>query len=220
MNYRIKRGDQEFGPYGLVDLKRYVTEGRIAATDLAKSEGMDDWAPISQVIGDMEIPRPAVAPAPVAGMSAGRPATNLIPPPDLHWALLLLLCFVTCWIFGIVWMFIQANWVKKIDPRNQGQLLYGLYLGVYVFAMVVAGAGGAMGAEEEIMLVYWLLVIAWSVCAIIGHFKLRSSLNDYYQGPPINLHLGPVMTFFFNVIYFQYHFTRINEWHKTGVLRA
>ena len=101
MNYKIKRGDQEFGPYSLVDLKRYVAEGRIAATDLARSEGMEDWAPVSQVTGDMEITQPAVAPATVAGMPAGVPATNLIPPPDLHWALLLLLMFVTCGIFGI-----------------------------------------------------------------------------------------------------------------------
>ena len=57
MHYKIKRGDQEFGPYSLEDLKRYVTEGRIAATDLAKSEGMEDWAPISVVTArDMGFP--------------------------------------------------------------------------------------------------------------------------------------------------------------------
>jgi hypothetical protein len=31
------------------------------------------------------------------------------------------------------------------------------------------------------------------------------------------LHLNGVLTFFFNVYYFQYHYNRINEWHKTGV---
>ena len=215
MNYKIKRGDQEFGPYSLVDLKRYVAEGRIAATDLARSEGMEDWAPVSQVTGDMEITQPAVAPATVAGMPAGVPATNLIPPPDLHWALLLLLMFVTCGIFGIVWMFIQASWVKKIDPQNNAQLFYGLYLGLYVVGVAASSTG-----ETELQAVYALFVLASMVCVIAGYFKIRSSLHEYYQGPPIHLHLGPVMTFFFNTIYFQYHFTRINEWHKTGMLRA
>ena len=35
---------------------------------------------------------------------------------------------------------------------------------------------------------------------------------------PINLRLSGVMTFFFNILYFQYHFTRIAEWKRTGML--
>ena len=215
MDYRIKRGDQEFGPYGLVDLKRYVTEGRIAATDLAKSEGMEDWAPVSQVIGDMVIPQPAVAPPIGVGVPGAMPATNLIPPPDLHWALLLLLCFVTCWIFGIVWMFIQAAWVKKIDPKNDAWLWYVLYFSVAIASEVVDVVW-----EHEQLGLYWILLLGSTALGVVGAFKIRSSLHGYYQEPPIYLHLGPFMTFFFSTIYFQYHFTRINEWHKTGVLRA
>ena len=215
MDYKIKRGDQEFGPYGLVELKRYVAEGRIAATDLAKSEGMEEWAPVSQVTGDMEIPQPAVAPAPVPGMPAGAAATNLMPPPDLHWALLLLLTFVTCGIFGIVWMFIQANWVRRIDPENQGLVLYTIYI-----VGVVLGGALSISEEEAVQLLSSLMNLGAMICYIVGHFKLRSGLHRYYAGPPIHLHLGPVMTFFFNNIYFQYHFTRINEWHKTGMLRV
>ena len=215
MNYTIKRGDQEFGPYSLVDLKRYVAEGRIAATDLARSEGMEDWAPVSQVTGDMEIAKPSVAPATVPGMPAGMPATNLIPPPDLHWALLLLLTFVTCGIFGLVWMFIQANWVRRIYPDNKAIVLYW----TYVVGVVVAVAL-SISEEQAVQLLSILVNVVGGICGIVGHFKLRSGLHDYYSGPPIHLHLGPFMTFFFNTIYFQYHFTRINEWHKTGMLRA
>ena len=74
MNYTIKRGDQEFGPYSLADLKRYVTEGRIAPTDLAKSEGMDDWAFVSQVTGTMEVPRLAPSAIPGVGPGGGYPS--------------------------------------------------------------------------------------------------------------------------------------------------
>ena len=163
----------------------------------------------------MEITQPAVAPAAVAGMPAGVPATNLIPPPDLHWALLLLLMFVTCGFFGIVWMFIQANWVRRIDPDNKAIVLYSIYMAGVVIALALA-----VSEDQSAQVLSGLVNIAGVVCGIVGYFKLRSGLHDYYGGPPIHLYLGPVMTFFFNTIYFQYHFTRINEWHKTGMLRA
>ncbi len=218
MDYKIKRGDQEFGPYGLVDLKRYVAEGRIAASDLTKSEGMEEWVPVWQVTGDKEIPPPAVATAPVPGRSAGAPATNLVPPPDLHWALLLLLSLVTCGLFGLAWMFIQASWVKKVEPKNNSIVLYGLYLGVYFVAMFLITMGSFTSAEEAWMAASFLVAVVSFVFIVTGHFRIRRSLHEYYQGPPIHLRLGPFMTFFFNTLYFQYHFTRINEWHKTGVL--
>jgi hypothetical protein len=48
---------------------------------------------------------------------------------------------------------------------------------------------------------------------------VKSSLEAHFNSAePINLRLSGVMTFFFNVIYFQYHFTRINNWRRTGVL--
>ena len=74
MHYKIKRGGQEFGPYSLADLKRYVSEGRIAPTDLAKSEGMDDWAFVSQVTGTMEIPQPALSSVPGVGLGGIHPS--------------------------------------------------------------------------------------------------------------------------------------------------
>jgi len=215
MNYKIKRGEEEFGPYSLVDLKRYVSEGRIAPTDLAKSEGMDEWAPVSQVTGDMEIPEPAARAGGDAGIPEAAPGANLLPPPNLHWGLLLLLMFVTCGIFGIIWMFIQANWVRKVDPGNSALVLYSISIGAAVVAI-----GMQIPQVEELQALAGLVNIAGSICTIVGYFKLRSGLHDYYGGPPIHLQLGPVMTFFFNSIYFQYHFTRINEWHQTGRLRA
>ena len=55
---------------------------------------------------------------------------------------------------------------------------------------------------------------------IVGHFSLRNSLEDYYNSvEPLNLQLSGVMTFFFNVIYFQYHLNWIREYKVTGVRR-
>jgi len=61
MNYFIKRDLQEYGPYTLAELQRYVASGNVLLTDLCRSEGMNDWVPVSQVIGN--IPVPAAAPA-------------------------------------------------------------------------------------------------------------------------------------------------------------
>jgi hypothetical protein len=55
MNYFIRRGDQQYGPYTLGDLQRYVASGNILVTDLARSEGMADWVPVSQVIGNIPV---------------------------------------------------------------------------------------------------------------------------------------------------------------------
>ena len=55
---------------------------------------------------------------------------------------------------------------------------------------------------------------------LITIFSMRSSIQTYYNTTePIGLRLSGVMTFFFSIYYFQYHFTRIADWKRTGVLR-
>jgi hypothetical protein len=54
---------------------------------------------------------------------------------------------------------------------------------------------------------------------ILSIFGMRRSIENYYNTvEPIGLRLNPVMTFFFNTIYFQYHFDRIINWKTTGRL--
>src|SRR5450631_827170 len=105
MQYTVRRNEQEYGPYTLADLQRYVASGNILVSDLVKSEGMDDWVPVSQVIGNIPIPTPAApqwTPAPVDAYPA---------PPGLNWVILLVLEIVTCGLFVIVWLLVQAIWV-------------------------------------------------------------------------------------------------------------
>ena len=60
-----------------------------------------------------------------------------------------------------------------------------------------------------------LIAVFW----LIAIFGMRSSLVRYYNTvEPMGLRLSGVMTFFFNIIYFQYHLSRIANWEKTGVL--
>jgi GYF domain 2/Domain of unknown function (DUF4234) len=81
MKYYIRRDLNEYGPYTLTDLQRYVAQGNIALTDLTRSEGMTDWVPVSQVIGNIPAPSapgtaysaPAAASTSYAG---GTPSTG------------------------------------------------------------------------------------------------------------------------------------------------
>ena len=225
MNYFIKRELNEYGPYSLADLQKYVASGNILLTDLCRSEGLTDWVPVSQVIGNIPVPAAAPQPAPgtVYGGSArayGAPAgyaapvvSQYPPPPSLHWGILVLLGVLTCGLFGWVWAFVQAAWVKKVDPESKALLYYGISVGLLVlmfgagFAEGMAGRPGAANGG-----IFLICRIAGGIMWLVAAFNMRSSIEDhYYSKEPIGLSLNGVMTFFFSIYYFQYHFTRINE---------
>ena len=72
-----------------------------------------------------------------------------------------------------------------------------------------------------VFLLYPIVCLLPSIFAIIGVFGMRRSLVNYYNTvEPIGLKLSGVMTFFFAIFYFQYHFNRIANWKQTGVLAA
>jgi len=87
MEYFVKRGEQSFGPYSLSDLQKYVQSGNVAVEDMAQSEGMTDWVPVSQVLGNI--------PAMVTGGGVAVFADTepqLVPlPANLHWSIVLIL---------------------------------------------------------------------------------------------------------------------------------
>jgi hypothetical protein len=249
VKYYIQRQLQEYGPYTLAELQRYVASGNILMTDLARSEGMTDWVPVSQVIGNIPVPLPPPVPAaggyvaPAGQVYSGQPANAygvatapLVPtpgsgpiPPDFHWALVLLINFF-CFIFGFVWLLVEAAFVKKISPsaKHMGFLIGAVvcivigYIGGYagIIAASAAQGGGSENVAAVIALGFFLLLIVGAVLYWVGVFQMRSALQNYYNTvEPINLRLSGVMTFFFALYYFQYHFSRISQWKKTGQLQ-
>ena len=198
--------------------------GNILLTDLCRSEGLTDWVPVSQVIGNIPVPAAPAQPAAGtvyggaggsygaatgAGAYAGSAAEQYPPPPALHWGILVLLGVLTCGLFGWVWAFIQAAWVKKIDPASKALLYYGISVGLFVI-MIVAAFSVRSGAQNGG--VYLLCRVVGAIMWLVAAFNMRSSIEEhYYSKEPIGLSLNGVMTFFFNIYYFQYHFTRINE---------
>ena len=240
MKYYIKRDMNEYGPYTLADLQRYVAQGNILMADLARSEGLTDWVPVSQVLGNIPVPVPAPALAPAVPGTVGTvyqatpsygaaasPALAAGPmPPDLHWALVLVIGFF-CSLFTLVWLFIEAGFVKKIKPESNflAFLIAGMCTQFGSFIVLFAGIGITAASGDNsppvvALSLFSLVVIAGVVLQFVGLFKMRDAIQDYYNTVEnIKLRLSGVMTFFFAVYYFQYHFTRIATWKKTGVLQ-
>ncbi|HKV64148.1 MAG TPA: GYF domain-containing protein [Candidatus Acidoferrum sp.] len=208
MNYFIKRDLQEYGPYTLSELQRYVASGNVLLTDLCHSEGSTDWLPVSQVIGN--IPVPQAAPAPTQASIAAAAAARYPSPPSLHWGIVLLLGIVTCGIFLWVWAIVQANWVRKVQPNSKGMILWSLA----ILCSLIDGVLSALpdSNAKGLMTLFRLAgVILW----ISGSFSMKNSIEEHYNtDEPIGLSLNGVMVFFFNVFYFQYHFNQINETRK------
>ena len=196
MNYFVKRGLQEFGPYTLALLQQYVSQGNISPQDLARSEGMTEWMPVSNIVGNV-----VAVPAATYGSPVSRAYNNDPLPPNMHWAVLVLLSIVTFSIFWYIWLFVQATWVRKVRPQSRAIL----YLIGWVAMIVLAVAFGKSGFSVLFNLGSFVL----SLCAIFG---MRSDIEEYYSTVnPVGLHLSGVMTFFFSAAYFQYHFREIRE---------
>jgi hypothetical protein len=214
MNYFVLRGDQQYGPYTLAELQLFTQQGHIAATDLARSEAMENWMPASQIIGNISMPAAGGTGFGVAPQTAWPiPADTGNVPPNLHWGAVLALSIVTCSLFGVVWSFIEAAYVRKLRRESNALLYLGLYAATFVAPFLEL-------MDHRLATVAPFLNIAGWVFYVSAAFSMKSTLEDYYNSEEnIGLHLSGVMTFFFSVYYFQYHFNRINEWKRTGVLQ-
>jgi len=205
MNYKIKRGDQEYGPYTLAELQRYVASGNVLLTDLCQSEGMAEWVPVRQVIGN--IPVPAAAPAPAAA-AAFQPSPYPLP-PNLHWGVAILLGVITCGLFNWVWVLVQCAWIRKVQPGSKTLFIYLAVVAVFIAAIFVEFSG-----FDDARALAGLMRLAAVAVWIAASFSMRSDIEEHYitRDPiPGGFALSGVMTFFFSIYYFQYHFTKIRE---------
>jgi heme/copper-type cytochrome/quinol oxidase subunit 4 len=232
MKYFISRGGQQYGPYAAPDLQRYLSEGSIQYSDLARTETMSEWLPLSQLLQSGQLVAQNAPPNAVFPQSTFAPPSRhgVGPiPPALHWAFVLVLGMITG-LFHYVWMFVQAGFIKKIDPQSKATLLYVLGLlamvGGVVVALVFAFAmsSGTENRDPNVPaivtgLIMMLVVMVGSAFILAGAFSIRSSMLQHYNTvEPIQLRLSPLMTFFFNTLYIQYHFTRIAKWKETGII--
>jgi hypothetical protein len=261
LNYYVARNGQTYGPYSEETIRKYMTEGSMLATDLGRTDSMPNWAPLGQIVGPSasaaaagaSAPPPVYTPPAYTAPSAynappqqaysapgyappvyGGAGANV--PPSLHWAIILLIACFTSGLFITIWAFIQANWVKSIDPASRAVrdlaigVVFPIIATVAMIIMVIIGgvtSGGfdhpsmaAMGSMATGFLIFSALCFGGLIFTLKAFFGMKASMERYYNTTePINLRLSGIMTFFFNVIYFQYHMTRIADWKRTGALR-
>lgn len=143
-------------------------------------------------------------------------------PPNMHWLVLLILSWVTGGLAGLVWSFKQAFFVKRLDPSSKAVMLLtvvtvGMVAQVALYIGALSSRSASTLATAGMLVMVLNLVII--ICGLMMVFGMRSSIVRYYNSTEnIGLKLSGVMTFFFSILYFQYHFSRIVEWKKTGRL--
>jgi len=239
MLYHVSRNGQTYGPYTLEDMRRYVASGNVLPTDLAKSDEMADWVPVSQVLGmapgtapsaPAEYTQPLMQP----GYDASAPGVPLYPDaPDLSWGLVLLFAFFTCSLFMFVWNLVVAAWLKRVQP-NSTAIFYYITAAVLTVLQVVLGTHTRTVAfQSGIGGFHWawayyvahpirnLMGVGVWIVRLIARFTMRSNLEEHFNtAEPLGLSLSGVMTFFFGGIYFQYHLNRINELKRVARYRG
>jgi len=210
MEYFVKRGDERYGPYSLSDLQNYVQAGNVLTEDLAQSEGMTEWIPVIQILGNIPAPSRISDVSPVA---VAEP--QLVPlPPNLHWSIVLILGLLTRQLFNLIWAMIQANWARKLSGDNKPMVLVAMYpagiiAGILTNALYPSSA--PLGS---------LFMVAGSIVYLFGMFSIKAAMEEYYTSTEnIGLQLSGVMTFFFSTVYIQYQINSIARWKKTGVLK-
>jgi len=217
MQYLVKRGEAQYGPYSLAELQEYSQSGRVLSTDLAKSEGLADWVPVSQILGN--IPAPSAAPVAVA------PPVESVPlVPNLHWAILLVLILlgnltgILGTVFIWIWSMVMGNWARRLDGNSTALIL------AAIWPMSAFCGGLAIGFSKTsnsaaFSGIGFLLIVFGFVIGYVSIFKVRAAMEEYYNTREnIALTLSGAMTFFFTFVYLQYHVNRIARWKKAGIL--
>lgn len=236
----LGQNGQKYGPYTEANLLQWLKEGKVAPDALAWRNGMADWLPLASLLpaaatgtplppplAASEIPPPSRAtgtPEPFSVRraeshdAAASDRANLPTPPSLHWALVWLFTILTLGIFGIIWPFVQANWVRKIDAHSNAPLLVGLATagriagyGLYFIglATMAQGGRGLLGLGGLLLLAGWVLFL-------VAYFSMAGTMRDKLDSQEVPLEIGGVTLFFFTMYYLQAQLSWIARWKRTG----
>jgi hypothetical protein len=133
----------------------------------------------------------------------GQSAYGMPSPPRLHWGWILALDLLTRGFFGVIWLIVQANWVRSVRGSSVAFGFSLAHICGYPFLFAIGIAAGLMGASSDSNVVGLLTIVGGITMAILWLatvFTLRSELS----AEPIDIPLGGIMTFFFGPLYFQY----------------
>ena len=211
MHYQISRNGQQYGPYTLEDIQRYVTSGNILLTDMAKSEEMPDWVPVSQLLTPAA-PSPAFStpsyanqePTPSYDPSYSQPYAQPVTPaiayqdaPNLHWGLYALFAWITCTLFSKVFTVVQAAWLRSVQPNSKALMSYGIQYGILILSMVVRAATHSIAnviisdsvSAHDVFSTYYahqnpvvsMLNLIYFIMIFVSRFIMRASLEEHFN---------------------------------------
>jgi hypothetical protein len=133
---------------------------------------------------------------------------NVTPrPPSLHWAIVLAASIVTAGIFGVIWLFVQANWVRRMDANPKPLYLLSGAIAFSIFVAIVSELGVSEDARDLMEFAANLVVL---IALIVTHFEMKGAIEARY-----GLSLSGGMTAFFGFVYLQYHMRRIARGEHT-----
>jgi len=139
-------------------------------------------------------------PNPLSAGSDAEPANRqaLPAPPSLHWAIVLAFSVVTLGAFAWIWAFVQAVFVKRLTGTWKPLIWLSVPLSL-LFAASIRNPDVSVPSSFG-----WLF--------LLGVFSVRRHVVRHYNSiEPINLKIGFWQTFFGEMFYLQYHFTRITR---------
>lgn len=222
----IARDGQKHGPYPLDTIQRWLAEGKLGGDSLAWRHGLVSWQPLAQLIGDVApgVPPPLAAMPILPGdrLVRGTPPTlarDALPrPPGLHWSLVLLLSIATLGLFGWIWAFVQASWLRKVEPSSKALplLLVGL---LSTLAAVVVSVTVGPAAQGAMPLVVAGLYVLGAVLYLAACFAMGSALRLLGIKLGVPLDIGGFTLFFFHVYYLQGQLSWLRRWNDTGLTR-
>jgi hypothetical protein len=229
----LGRNGERFGPYGDALVRQWLAEGKLEWSTLAWRSGMADWLPLSQILQaetatfSQSPPFTPPPPAPPSGIYGDSPGEaelrrRLPEPPSMHWFVVLLLTIVTLGIFGVVWPFIQASWVKKVDPSSKaGTYLVGSLacVGISWIAQIglrIFGMGHGATALMSLGGLGFILAIANLVLVYMAYFGMANSMRRVLPSYGVTPEIGGVTLFFFTLLYLQGQMRWLARWKSTG----
>ncbi|MCZ2156323.1 MAG: DUF4339 domain-containing protein, partial [Bryobacterales bacterium] len=192
MLYFVQRSGRDFGPYTAADLKRYLERGELSPSDLFRQEHQTGY----QYLRDFAFPTEpsSVFRGPLPGVPVRPQMANGAPlPPNLHWGVVLLLSLVTCGFFAMVWMLMQAWWLKQLRDGNRAiWMLAGsfgtsyagsIFTGVAVPLMQPPFSAAEPGLDQVLVLSMVSIVVALigTGLFIAAEIEMRRGMLDYFN---------------------------------------
>lgn len=217
----IGRDGQKYGPYTEANIRQWLREGQLTPDTLAWRLGMTEWMPLSTFgvadpVADGMSPPPPPPPPPLQSTGAAYGAAmsddvreSFPRPPSMHWLVVLLLVVVTFGLFQWVWLFVQSNWVRRIDRSSSAR-------GLFVAGLLVAFGGGFVSGAFNVPTMTVLGTLAGTVLVIVGCFSMAGSLRQEAARLGLPLEIGGVTLFFFQMLYLQGQLTWLARWKDTG----